>query len=298
LTENDFPAFHHRMPLDIRPLSHAIGAEIIGLNLDGPLSSKTIAELRVAWLDHNVLLLRNQNLSPESHISFSREFGTLDDHRSRPDEQLPGYPEIFLVTNHPRKDGRRSRTRNTGRQWHTDFSYTQRPAMGSLLHCHEIPVKGGDTMFANITMAWESLSDGMKSLLAPLEAVHDASNIGSFRTRDPAEVQIIRDNNPPIAQPVMRLHLETGKPALYVTESATTNFLGMTADESRPILEYLFKHSTRDEFTYRHRWRVGDLIMWDNRCTLHRALMDYSHETDRRHMLRTTILGEPSGSLM
>ena len=142
------------------------------------------------------------------------------------------------------------------------------------------------------------LSDGLKTLLSPLEAVHDAANIGNFRTRDQVEVQIIKDNNPPIVQPVMRQHPETGKPALYVTESATTHFVGMTAEESRPILKYLFKQSTRDEFIYRHRWRVGDLIMWDNRCTLHRALMDYSHESDRRHMLRTTILGEASGTLV
>jgi taurine dioxygenase len=286
------------MAFDILPLSHAIGAEITGLDLNAPLNCGTIADIRAAWLDHNVLLFRDQHLTPENHIAFSREFGTLDDHRSRPDEQLPGYPEIFMVTNLPRDDGRPSRTRNTGRQWHTDFSYTKRPAMGSLLHCREIPEKGGDTLFANMTMAWDSLSDGLKTLLSPLEAVHDAANIGNFRTRDQVEVQIIKDNNPPIVQPVMRQHPETGKPALYVTESATTHFVGMTAEESRPILKYLFKQSTRDEFIYRHRWRVGDLIMWDNRCTLHRALMDYSHESDRRHMLRTTILGEASGTLV
>lgn len=283
------------MDFDIVPLSYAIGAEIVGVDLRNDLSEAVIADIRGAWLTHNVLLFRDQNLTPEQHIAFSGQFGSLDDHRARPDEQLPGYPEIFLVTNHPRSDGRPSRTRNTGRQWHTDFSYTRRPAMGSLLHCHEIPEKGGDTMFANITIAWDSLSDAMKNMLTPLEAVHDAGNIGSYRTRDPAEVQIIRDNNPPIAQPVKRIHPETGRPALYVTESATTHFVGMTGEESRPILDYLFQHSTRDEFTYRHRWRVGDLVMWDNRCTLHRALMDYSHETDRRHMLRTTVLGEPSG---
>lgn len=286
------------MAIDIHPLSHALGAEITGLDLNDPLDNGIIADIRAVWLDHNVLLFRDQDLNPEAHIAFSGQFGNLDDHRSRPDEQLPGYPEIFLVTNHPREDCRPSRTRNTGRQWHTDFSYTQRPAMGSLLHCHEIPDKGGDTLFANMSMAWDSLSDGMKTLLAPLEAVHDAANIGNFRTRDQAEVQIIKDNNPPIAQPVRRVHPETGKPALYVTESATTHFVGMTHEESRPLLDYLFSHSTRDEFTYRHRWRVGDLIMWDNRCTLHRALMDYSHETDRRHMLRTTLLGEASGTLV
>ena len=279
-------------------LSHAIGAEISGIDLREPMDTSLVAEIRSAWLKHNVLLFRDQDLTPELHIAFSCQFGELDDHRTRPDEQLPGHPEIFVVTNHPRSDGKPSRTRNTGRQWHTDFSYTRRPAMGSLLYCKEIPEVGGDTLFANITLAWETLSDGMKALLAPLEAVHDAANIGSYRTRDQAEVQVIKDNNPPIAQPVRRVHPETGNPALYVTESATTHFVGMTVEECRPILEFLFAHATREEFTYRHRWRVGDLIMWDNRCTLHRALMDYSHETDRRHMLRTTLLGEPSGVLV
>ncbi len=286
------------MSLDIKPLSHAIGAEIRGLDLRENLDEFLIKEIRAAWLEFNVLVFHGQELTPSQHIEFSAKFGELDDHRTRPDEQLPGYPKVFVVTNHPSADGKPSRTRNTGRQWHTDFSYTRRPALGSLLHCHEIPERGGDTHFANMTCAWENLSEKMKEILTPLEAVHDAANIASYKTRDMAEVRVIRDNNPPVAQPVKRVHSETGKPGLYVTESATSHFVGMTAEESRPLLNYLFTYSTQDEFTYRHRWQVGDLVMWDNRCTLHRALMDYSHETDRRHMLRTTLLGEVMGRLM
>lgn len=286
------------MSFEIRPLSHALGAEILGLDLSATVDDETVAAIRAAWLDNNVVVIRGQDaMTPDRHIAFSRRLGELDDHRTVPRSRHPDYPEILAITNRPGAGGAPSPTRNTGRQWHTDLSYTTRPALGSLLHCHEIPKAGGDTMFANAYLAWETLSETMRGWLEGLEAVHDVTAIKSYRTRDPKDLEQVRRINPPVAQPVARVHPETGRKALYVTDSATTHFVGMTEEESRPILEFLFRHSVRDEFTYRHRWRVGDLLMWDNRCTLHRALMDYSHETDRRHMLRTTILGEPSGRL-
>ena len=281
------------MSLEIRRLSNALGAEITGLDLTGPLDEATVAGIRSAWLDHEVLLFRGQDLTPEQHIAFSRCFGDLDKHAARPFYTHPDHRELYVITNRM-TDGKPSDTRNTGRQWHSDLSFTVRPAMGSLLHCHEIPEIGGDTVFANMALAWDRLSETMKGVLDGLRAVHDTANIKSYRTRDQAQFAEIRRINPPVAQPVVRVHSETGRKALYVSEALTTGIVGMTEEESAPILEFLFAHCTQPEFCYRHRWRVHDLLMWDNRATIHVALKDYEHSSPR-HMLRTSLLGEPCG---
>lgn len=152
-------------------------------------------------------------------------------------------------------------------------------------------------MFANMYRAYESLTPGMRALLDPLWAVHDVMGSRDLRTRDPQQVAELRRLNPPVAQPVVRTHPETGRKALYVNEMLSTHFTGLTAEESRPILQFLFEHSTPHENVYRHPWHVNDLLMWDNRCTIHIALADYEHSSPR-HMLRTTILGEALGRLV
>ncbi len=202
------------------------------------------------------------------------------------------HPEILLVTNRMR-NGKASETRNTGRNWHSDLSYTNHPARGSLLWCEERPDVGGDTMFTNMYFAYETLSDKLKGFLDSLYAVHDVSMTKGLDKRDPEKVAELKRLNPPIAHPVVRTHPETGRKALYVSERVRT-FVGMTEDESRPILKFLCEHATQPEFVYRHQWRVHDLLMWDNRCTMHVALADFD-QTKTRHMQRTSLLGEPSG---
>ena len=285
-----------QVAMKIRRLSNALGAEVMGVDLSTSLHPDQIAAIRAAWMEHQVLLFRDQVLTPEAHIAFSRQFGELDRHDALPRYRHPEHAEIFMVTNHM-IDGKPSATRNTGRQWHTDLSYTTRPACGALLYCREAPPVGGDTMFANMYRAYESLTPGMRALLDPLWAVHDVMGSRDLRTRDPQQVAELRRLNPPVAQPVVRTHPETGRKALYVNEMLSTHFTGMTAEESRPILQFLFEHSTPHENVYRHPWHVNDLLMWDNRCTIHIALADYEHSSPR-HMLRTTILGEALGRLV
>jgi len=282
--------------METRRLSNGLGAEVIGVNLAKPLRDAQIAVLRGGWNEHLVLVFRNQELSPEAHIAFSRHFGDLDKHEALPRYRHPDHAEIFMVTNRE-VDGKPSATRNTGRQWHNDLSYTTRPALGALLYCRECPPVGGDTMFANMYRAYETLSKPMRDFLDPLWAVHDVMGSRDLRKRDPAQVAEIRRINPPVAQPVVRTHPETGRKSLNVHEMMCTHFVGMTREESRPILEFLYEHSTPHENVYRHQWKVNDLVMWDNRCTLHIALADYEHSSPR-HMLRTTILGEKMGRLV
>ena len=214
--------------------------------------------------------------------------------RVDPRDRHPDYPEILLVTNEPKPDGSPSDSRYTGRQWHSDMSFTTVPSLGSLLRGITIPEVGGDTVFANMYLAYETLSDGMKALIADLHGIHlsgtrKINNEESGSTR--AEEQ--KKLNPPIAQPLVRVHPETGRKALYLGDKVK-RFDGLTEEESRPLIQYLNEHATRFEFIYRHQWRANDIVAWDNRCTMHLALGDFD-ETQRRHMERTTVLGTPSG---
>jgi taurine dioxygenase len=199
-----------------------------------------------------------------------------------------------MVTNEPKVDGSPSDTKYTGRQWHSDMSFTTEPSLGSLLKSYAVPEVGGDTLFANMYLAYESLSAGMKKLIADLHGIHLSGtrklandNTGIDRMQEQKKL------NPPVAQPVVRVHPETGRKALYIGEKVK-RFDGMTDEESRPLIDYLVRHATKPEFVYRHQWRKNDILVWDNRCTMHQALGDFD-ETQLRHMERTTVLGTPSG---
>ena len=277
----------------IRKRASALGAEVVGLDLRKELSEDVVRRLRAAWLEHIVLVFRGQDLSHEQHIAFSRRFGALDDHDSIPKFRHPDHAEILLVTNFENTGKRLA----VGRQWHSDLSTTTRPAMGSLLYCQEAPPAGGDTMFANMYRAWETLTPAFRSMLEGRFALHDMTVAKETRSRRSAEeLADIRRRNPPVLQPVARVHDETGRPALYVAEMTSMVLEGMTEEESAPILRFLYEHSVVPENVYRHRWQPGDLLMWDNRCAMHIALGDYG-DNERRVMYRTTLLGAPSGRL-
>jgi taurine dioxygenase len=282
------------MALKLRKLSHALGAEICAVDVSKPMSEAGFGEIYQAFLRHNILLFRDQKITREQHIEFSRRFGELDRHDALPRDRHPRHPEILMVTNEPKPDGAPSDTKYTGRQWHSDMSFTLVPSLGSLLRCISVPEVGGDTMFANMYLAYETLSDGMKSLIAGLHGIHlsGTRKIANTETGVPrAEEQ--RRINPPVAQPVVRVHPETGRKALYIGEKVK-RFEEMPEEESKPLIDYLVAHATRPEFVYRHRWRKDDVMVWDNRCTMHLALGDFD-ETQLRHMERTTVLGTPSG---
>jgi len=280
------------MSIQIRRLSHALGAEVTGVDIREPLSEAAFKAVNDLFLEHGILLFRGTALTRDQHVAFSRRFGELDNNDAQPRDRDPDYHEIALVTNRPKPNGKPSDSRYTGRVWHSDRSYTTRPASASLLRGIEIPEVGGETMFTNMYMAYDTLSDTYQKLIADLHGVHggDTRKILDLSAERAAEMKRL---NPPVAQPLVRVHPETGRKALYVGDKVK-RIVGMSVEESRSILDYLVKHATRYEFLYRHQWRANDLIVWDNRCTMHIALGDFD-ETQRRHMERTTVIGVPSG---
>ena len=278
------------MPLTFKPLSAGIGVEVSGIEISQPLDAATVASIKKAWHENCVILFRNQPIDHQQHVAFSRQFGPLDNHDLIARLRDPLHHEILPVA--PQNEG--GRTLVVGRQWHTDMSCSVRPPAGSLLRCEVIPPTGGNTMFSNMYLAYETLSDTMKSLLADLNGIHDLRVAKHNRGQDP---KMILARTPPIAHPIVRVHPHSGRKALYVNEMTSAGIVGMTHEESQPILEFLFEHSTRPEFTYRHNWQVGDMIGWDNRCAMHLALADYDFNVPRQ-MYRTTLLGEPNGYIL
>ena len=279
------------MSLSFRPLSHALGSEVQGVDLAKSLSNSEFDQIHRKFLESGILLFRDQEITREQHIAFSRRFGELDNHDPLPRDRHPDYPELLLVTNIPKDNGKPSDSKYTGQQWHSDMSFTPVPSLGSLLRGITIPPVGGDTMFTNMYLAYDTLSAGMKKMIDGLHGIHT----GSRKVDDPnsAREKEQRKINPPIAQPVVRVHPETGRKALYIGEKVSC-FEGMTVEESRPLIDYLVKHATRPQFIYRHQWRANDIVLWDNRCTMHIALGDYE-EGEIRHLERTTVKGTPSG---
>jgi taurine dioxygenase len=268
----------------VEPVAGALGAEISGLDLSQPLSDDTILALRRAWLEHLVLFFRDQPLSPAQFLALGRRFGEVIEYPFV--RGLPDYPEIIpvLKLEHERV--------NFGGVWHSDTAYLDVPPMASMLVAREIPPYGGDTLFANMYLAYETLSDGMKAMLAGLVAVNSSAKADASRTREDRMKDSAREGKKDYAaaHPVVRRHPETGRPALYVNVAHTVRFDGMTEEESAPLLEYLFRHQTRPEFTCRFRWRPGSIAFWDNRCAQHNAVNDYAGR--RRLLHRITLAGD------
>jgi taurine dioxygenase len=281
--------------LTVQQLGFALGGEVTGIDLRKPLNDLARREILDAWHKYLVLVFPGQDLSAAEQIAFSRNFGELEDNESLPYYRDPGHKEILLVTNKP-IGGKPSETRNTGRNWHADLTYTPRPAKGSLLLCKEKPAVGGDTMWANLYLAYETLSAPMREFLDKLEAIHDFSLVKGIEKRDPEKVAELRRLNPPVAHAVVKTHPDTGRKSLFLGQRIR-GFVGMTEEESAPILGFLNQHATSPEFVYRHRWSVNDLVMWDNRCTLHVALPDFD-QTRIRHMTRTSLVGEVTGRVL
>ncbi|MBZ0324739.1 MAG: TauD/TfdA family dioxygenase [Alphaproteobacteria bacterium] len=291
------PARKVASTIQTRRLSYALGGEIVDFKLDADMSDETVAELRQALLDHLVIVFRGQDLSPADQVMVSRRFGDCMVTPGLDRWVDPEYPELFIVTNKRNPDGTPSETRHTARKWHSDQSFMAVPSLGSLLYCVEKPKIGGDTMFANMYMAYDALSDTMKKTLEGLRAIHDYFYYSAFKdgTRAPFTADELA-KVPPVSHPVVRTHPETGRKLIYVNESLTSRFDGMTEEESRPLLEFLFRHLSQPAFTYRHNWQVGDLVFWDNRATQHMAPPDYDIEhmdaaENHRYMRRTTIAG-------
>jgi taurine dioxygenase len=278
--------------IEVRPVAGSLGADVHGVDLAQPLRNSTADELRRAFVEHLVLFFRDQNLTPGQHLAFSRLFGSLS--RVPYVKHMDEHPDIIAVL----KEADERNISTFGNAWHSDFSFLEEPPMGSVLYAREVPSHGGDTLWANMFDAYEALSDGMKRMLDPLRAMHSGRPYGVARPpknmKTSRSIAIERDNREAdreVAQPVVIVHPSSRRKALFVNAIYTVRFENMTEAESRPLLDFLFQHCTRPEFTCRFRWKTGSLAIWDNRCTLHYAVNDYDGQ--RRLMHRTTIAGEP-----
>jgi taurine dioxygenase len=271
--------------LDVRPLTGGLGAEVHGLDLSRPLDEATVAAVRGAWLEHLVLFFRDQDLTPDQQIAFARCIG-------EPVE----YPFVSGLADHPVITPvvkLEHETRNFGGIWHSDTAYQQCPPMATMLLARELPPNGGDTLFANMHLAYESLSPGLRRVLDDLRAVNSSLKADASATREDRRASDGRADAPEVLEaehPVVRTHPETGRRALYVNVGHTARFVGMTEGESAPLLQFLFRHLTRPEFGCRFRWTPGAMALWDNRCTQHYPVNDYHGH--RRVMHRITLAGD------
>ncbi len=271
--------------IEVKPISPALGAEIYGVDISRPLDDRVVAEIRAALLEHLVVFFRDQSLTPQSLIAFAKRFGELA--RYPFVKGMDDFPEVVEVIK------REDEVHNFGGIWHSDTTYLERPPMGSVLYACEIPPLGGDTLFANMYLAYDTLSDGMKAFLSDLNAVNSAAKpdaaVGRIerKTERPTGEDEIKTES---VHPIVRTHPETGRKALYVNRGHTVKIDGFSEEESRPILEYLYLHQTRPEFTCRFRWTPGAVAFWDNRAAQHNAINDY--QGYRRVMQRVTLAGE------
>ncbi len=271
--------------IDVRPLEGALGAEIGGLDLSGPLSEAVIDEVRRAFLEHLVVFFRDQDLTPEHLLAFARRFGPIGLYPFA--LGMEGTPEVMEVIKEPDQES------NFGGFWHSDTAYLEKPSLGSMLYAVEVPSDGGDTLFANMYLAYERLGEDLKAEIDGLSAYNSAAkDKGRVRTDHLSSGTMKGRLEKDLAawHPVVRTHPQTGRRALYVNRVHTVRFGGMTEEESVPLLERLCDHATGREFTCRFRWRPGSLAFWDNRCTQHYPLNDYPGF--RRVMSRVTIEGE------
>jgi taurine dioxygenase len=269
--------------MEIRRIAGALGAEIHGVDLAAP-SEAEISFIRKAWLEHLVLFFRDQPLSPEAYMAFARRLGKPIEYPFV--KGIAGFPEIIEVKKLEHEKV------NFGGIWHSDTAYLDEPPMASMLLAREIPPYGGDTLFANMYMAYESLSPALQEMLSRMKAVNSSSKADVSRTREDRIKTDGRETSKTFEaeHPVVRTHPETGRKALYVNVAHTARFAGMTEEESAPLLNYLFQHQVKPEFTCRFAWRVGSIALWDNRCAQHNPVNDYHGY--RRLMHRITLAGE------
>jgi taurine dioxygenase len=281
---------------DIRPLGAALGAEVVGIDLCAPLADSEFARIERAYQEHCVLVFRAQKLNSAAHIAFSRRFGELDINvRSRFNK--PGFPEILIVSNVLDEAGKPVGVRDAGSYWHSDLCYLKTPSCCSLLYAIEIPVENGrvcgDTAFVNTAAACDALPAGVKARIAGKRAIHSYTYTYDRKVQQFDRTPVAREDRvapQDVDHPVIRTHPATGRRCLFVNEGYTTRILGLDERESRETLDLLFAHLVEPRFAYRHRWRAGDLLLWDNCSTQHKATFDYQLPL-RRYMERTTVKG-------
>ncbi|WP_408117349.1 TauD/TfdA dioxygenase family protein [Caballeronia grimmiae] len=278
--------------ITIRPFDGPLGAEVIGLNLSRPLSQADFARIHRAHLDYHVLVFRDQRITPEQQVAFSRRFGPLQRHVLH-QFALSGHPEVLIVSNIV-ENGKPIGLGDAGHFWHSDLSYKEKPSLGSMLHAQELPATGGDTLFANQHLAWDTLPAHLRQAVEGRTAEHTyLAKYAELQKRSPWRPNLTAEQIAevkPVVQPIVRTHPETGRKALFVSEHFTTRIIGMPEDESRALLDAIFAHSVQPAFVYRHAWREHDMVFWDNRSVMHLAAG--TPDDQRRKLYRTTIEGD------
>ena len=278
------------MALEVRPASPNTGAEILGADIGAGLDDGEFATVRAALDRHGVIVLRNQTLTPEKQVAVTRRFGEPEFNFNAARFGIDGSPEIYLISNIV-EHGAPIGTRRAGETWHTDMSYAERPAGATMLYAVEVPVLHGlalgDTCFANAAAAWDALPPAMQ------EEIRDLRGVFDFRGRKRSSPVSAEDiaQYPPVEHPVVRTHPRTGRKSLYIVRDDCTGIVGRDEEASRGLIEALADHIVREEFIYRHRWQVGDVVVWDNCTVQHRAVQDYDLP-QRRLLWRTTIKGD------
>jgi taurine dioxygenase len=282
--------------MQIRPLTPSFGAEILDVDLSRDLDDETFARIEKAFNAFSIVLFRGQHLTDEQHVRFSRRFGELEIHVLK-EFVKPEHPEIYVLSNIV-ENGRPIGIKDAGNYWHTDLSYTKAPSRGSIMYALKVPHHDdgrplGDTQFASTAAAYTTLSGDMKERLERSRAVHRFWD-RYIRERRIAGSDVViseerRAQTPDVVHPVVRTHPFTGRKCLYVNAGFTIALKDMDESESRALLEELFAHCTQPELVYRHQWQVGDVVMWDNCATIHRATVDYGDR--HRLMQRTTLTG-------
>lgn len=280
------------VPLEIRAFDGPLGAEVIGLDLHRPLDRRALQAIHAAHLEHHVLVFRDQRITPRQQVDFSRLFGPLQIHVLR-NFQLAGTPEVLVVSNIV-EDGKPIGLGDAGHFWHSDLSYKEKPSLGSMLHAQELPAEGGDTLFANMHLAFDTLPAALREAIRGRQAEHSyLKQYAELQQRSPWRPNLTQaqiDEVKPVVHPVVRTHPETGRQALFVSEHFTTRIVGLPPDESDALLAELFAHSVRPEHIYRHRWQPHDMVFWDNRSLMHLAAGCPADQ--RRKLYRTTIEGD------
>lgn len=285
------------MVLQVEPFDGAIGAEVLNANLSQPLDAHEREILTEAWSQHSVLVFRDQTVTPDQFLRYSRYFGPLEVHVL---EQYlhQTHPEILVVSN-ILENGKNIGIPDAGRYWHTDLSYLEVPSRGSILYAMEIPEENGkslgNTLWASTAAAYEALPAATRARIDSLKAEYSLAKrfqkLADDGTKHIEMSEEQRAKTPTVTHPVVRTHPLTGRRGILVNEGHTTHIVGMPADESQVLLQELWDHTTKPEFVYRHEWRVGDVVMWDNTLTQHLAICDYALP-QRRLLHRTTITGE------
>ena len=269
--------------IEVRPLAGALGAEVFGVDMADDLKDEVVEEMRRAFLDHLVIFLRDQKVTPAQQVAFARRFGDPMEYPN-----LPGLPEAPLITPVVKLEHERN---NFGGVWHSDTTYLPEPPMGSMLLALEVPPQGGDTLFANQYLAYEALSDGLKETLDGLIGISSSAKAETTRTVEDRLKEAGVQRKALFAEhPLVRTHPETGRKALYTSGAHTVSIKGWTEEESLPLLEFLWEHQVKPEFTCRFRWQPGSLAFWDNRATMHNPINDYHGH--RRRMHRVTLAGD------